>query len=436
MAKGVLLAIVTLISVVTFAGWFILAPGSAFPGGLQLMNAETALAVLLTSLSLYLSDQGSPRWMQLLSLSLAILVALVAAVTLVEYWFQLSLSIHQLLPYDHDSTAPLPGRMSAQAAGAFLILGIAIALMRRGTKVAYRLVDVLLFGLCFLVLVLISAKVFVALGVSSGSMSDGNSWQTLLCLLLLTAVAVNRQSINSIFAIFLWRGIGGNIARLISPVFLVLPFLRETVRARIIGVGQMPAPYTSAVLSSLTAMLALALLLVIVWRINSMELEIHDLSLRDEMSGVYNLRGFTLLAEQALGLARRAQQPFSVLMVELENMQPIEDSIGNSASSASLAATGSILRTTFRDTDVIGRVGRNEFAVAGHFGQMGIDLAAQRLQLSSEQRNAEAGVQFVLNFIVGYVTSEEGGQDSLDDLMARAGLIIYRERRRREMDLP
>ena len=89
-----------------------------------------------------------------------------------------------------------------------------------------------------------------------------------------------------------------------------------------------PEQYGAAILTSLAAGLSMVLLLVLVWRINSMEKEIHDLTLRDELTGLYNMRGFYLLGEQTLRLAQRAELPFSVLFIDLDGLKKINDEHG------------------------------------------------------------------------------------------------------------
>ena len=234
------------------------------------------------------------------------------------------------------------------------------------------------------------------------SMSVQTSPLTLLCLFLLTQVALFRCAENGVFSILLGSGIGGRIARLISPVLLVLPFLRETARGYFFHTSRLPANYAAAVGASLAAMLSFALLLAIAWRINSMEKEIHDLSLRDELTGLYNLKGFHLLAEQALRMARRSQLPFSVLYIDLDNLKQINDSFGHTVGSATLTETGELLKHTFRETDVMGRIGGDEFAVAGHFSHAAISVATERLRQASALRNSEAGRRFALNFSIGH----------------------------------
>ena len=145
-------------------------------------------------------------------------------------------------------------------------------------------------------LVLVSGEIFNALRIFSFSTRPHSSQQTLTCLALLTLVTLLRRAENGVFSIFLSQGIGATTARIIAPLLLVLPILREFGRARIIRAELLPEHYANALLSSTATILSFILLLFLVWRINSMEMEIRELSLRDELTGLYNLKGFSLLS--------------------------------------------------------------------------------------------------------------------------------------------
>jgi diguanylate cyclase (GGDEF)-like protein len=162
-----------------------------------------------------------------------------------------------------------------------------------------------------------------------------------------------------------------------------------------------------------------------------MENEIHNLSLTDELTGLYNLRGFNLLAEHALRLARRSKLPFSVLFIDLVNLKLINDELGQGVGSAYLAETGELLKATFRDTDVKGRLGGDEFAVAGQFNRAGISVAALRLDAASAALNAEARRQFPLRLSMGYITSEGDTQESLQELLSKADQAMVKEKRQK-----
>jgi diguanylate cyclase (GGDEF)-like protein len=202
----------------------------------------------------------------------------------------------------------------------------------------------------------------------------------------------------------------------------------------LIGVLHLPENYATAILASVATAISFYLLLLITWRVNSMEVDIRDLTLRDELTGLYNLRGFYLLAEQALRLAQRSQLPVSVLFIDLDNLKATNDSFGHGTGSASLMETAELLKATFRETDVMGRIGGDEFAVVCLCSYTAMSIAAQRLEEASAIRNAQPTVRFPLSFSVGYITSEEHAHQSLKELLTKADKAMYEDKRRKKLN--
>lgn len=433
--KRACLIFVTLIVLAALAIWLIPALSRSLPDGWNLMRLNSGVAALCIALSLHLSEPRHSRRMHLLSMALALLVALLATALVIESEFKLSLGLDALFPVDHVSPSWLHVGMSPPTAAGFALLGISTILIWVRKRVAVHLADLVIFCLLLLVMVLASGFTFNAMSMFGLSSSVPTSPQTLLCLLLLTLVAVLRRAENGVFAIFLGHGIGARIARILSPVVLVLPFLRETARAHFINAGHMPPQYATAILASLAAMISLSLMVFLAWHINGMEKEIHDLSLRDELTGLYNRKGFYLLAEHALRLAHRSSLPFSVLFIDLDNLKHTNDSLGHQAGSEFLIETGEILKITFRDSDVMGRIGGDEFAVAGQFSEMAIALAAKRLQDFCELQNAGTQRSMALSFSVGHVTSDSTRREPLDELLAKADQAMYQEKRRKKVEV-
>jgi diguanylate cyclase (GGDEF)-like protein len=422
-AENVCLAMLVAVVATNLAAWMFPSLAGMFPSGLQPMKAESVLAVVLCTIFLLLSDVGQTRWIERLSLLPAAAVVVICGAVLLKYRLDFLAGVDQPLPQT------LGALMSQQSAIGFELLGCTMLLMKAHGRFAIRLADVLTFGLSLTVLTLVSGWVFGALRLYGVSASAPTSPQTLFCLMLLAIVVLLRRTGNGMFSIFTERGLGGRLARILSPIILVLPFLREGARAQILGGRQMPSDYLTAVLASLAAMVSFALLLYLAWRINGMEMEIHTLSLRDELTGLYNLRGFYLLAEQALRLAKRSKRPFSVIYVDLDNLKGINDSLGHQAGSTFLTETSEILQTTFRETDVLGRIGGDEFAVAGHFSRSAIAAAIQRLDACCEEKNAKDGRECRLSLSVGHVTTAETGTETLDDLLAGADEAMYEVKR-------
>ena len=159
-----------------------------------------------------------------------------------------------------------------------------------------------------------------------------------------------------------------------------------------------------------------------------MQSEIHGLTLRDELTGLYNFRGFNLFADQAFRLARRARIPFGVLFIDMDNLKIINDELGHSAGSISLVETAKLLSATFRETDVIGRLGGDEFVVAGQFDPEEIALAIDRLRSEPLQRRNSREPLFPQpeHRLCGI---DHGADETLKSIIARADKAMYKEKR-------
>jgi diguanylate cyclase (GGDEF)-like protein len=166
-----------------------------------------------------------------------------------------------------------------------------------------------------------------------------------------------------------------------------------------------------------------------VWKINAMEIEIHALALRDELTGLHNLRGFRMLADQAMRMAQRSKVPFSVMFIDMDDLKVINDSLGHDTGSAYIAEAAEILRGIFRETDILARIGGDEFAVAGLFNRRTISAAVEKLKESCSRKNELEGRQFALSLSVGVATSDESNKRTLDVLMAKADEAMYEAKR-------
>jgi diguanylate cyclase (GGDEF)-like protein len=432
--KRICLAAAVALATLILAAWFIPALGSLLPAGWDVMRAETALALILTAISLELSELRHSSRDNKVGQLVAVLVALFAAAILLEFALHISLGIDTLLPCDQGTGDPFPGRPAAQTAGGLFLLGISIGLIRAKNRIAVWTADLVAIALSLLVLVLVSGEIFSALRLFSFSTRPHTSQQTLAGLVLLTVVALLRRAERGVLSIFLGRGIGATTARILGPFLLVLPILREISRARMIKTGLIPEHSATAILVSIATTLSMVLLLLLVWRINSMEMEIRILSLRDGLTGLYNLQGFTLLAEQALRIAQRSQLPVSVLFVDLDNLKQINDTLGHDTGSAFLVETANLLNETFRETDVIGRIGGDEFAVICQGSHVAMSIAAQRLHLASKTQDSEAGRRYPLSLSLGFVTADEHARQSLKELLTAADRAMYEEKRRKKLE--
>ncbi len=87
------------------------------------------------------------------------------------------------------------------------------------------------------------------------------------------------------------------------------------------------------------------------------------LSFRDELTGLYNRRGFFTLAEQGLKTAQRLGKEMLLIFGDLDNMKEINDRFGHKEGDQALVDISHILKETFRESDIIARIGGDEFVI-------------------------------------------------------------------------
>jgi diguanylate cyclase (GGDEF) domain len=421
------LTLLILISLASVFAWLMPTAGWIMVAGWLPMKAESGIAVLLSTLCLMFLGTGQKQWKRWVCPLLAGIVVLRAAFVLLRYPQPYIPAMAGEFARSHG--LPEQISMSPHTAGALLLLGLIMIAMVIEDRIAVWIGDVLTLMLCVLTLTLVSSNVFGKIIQADPSAGSGVLSGTLLCLFLLTVMTLLRRTENGIFSIYTGTGNAGKMARILSPILLLLPFLRETARARVIGSEIIPRHFITALLASTAAIVSIMLLMYLVWRINAMENEINTLALRDELTGLYNLRGFQMLAEQAMRLAQRSKVPFSVMFIDLDDLKLINDSLGHKVGSAYISEAAELLRTTFRETDVLGRVGGDEFAVAGQFNQRAVSFAVQRLKAECARKNDADEREFNLSLSIGHATQRHGDKETLEKLMVRADEAMYEVKR-------
>ena len=331
----------------------------------------------------------------------------------------------------HLRGTAVPLQESAQLAARFSIGFVALALivfmLDKKNWLINHIVDFLVCGLCLVSLLLVSDAALGRFGLFGAETASPGGAVLPVCLVALTIAVALRQAEHGVFSIFLGVGVGSRLARIFAPILIVLPFVWAAANEWMSHVN--PARHlTAALAASAGVAVAVGILLYFAWHISRMENRIHDLVLRDEATRLYNFRGFQMLAEHALHLAQRSSVPFSVLYVDLENLAEIHTELGPDVAAATLREAGEILRATFRESDIKGRIGADAFAVAGQFDRAGISVAALRLEAATAARSARSARPIPIKFSMGHVTtSDMTAPESLRELLERAGQVRNRQ---------
>ena len=163
---------------------------------------------------------------------------------------------------------------------------------------------------------------------------------------------------------------------------------------------------------------------------NRMQSALRALSLLDDLTGIYNRRGFMTLAEHEVKLARRRQVGFYLIFIDLDGMKEINDHHGHQAGDQALVATAQLLSDTFRGSDVVARMGGDEFAViTTEANGDGPTPILNRLESAVQRHNQAHPQRPPLSISIGVVFYAPESNRSMEDLLEEADRLMYEHKR-------
>ncbi len=158
-----------------------------------------------------------------------------------------------------------------------------------------------------------------------------------------------------------------------------------------------------------------------------------EASITDNLTGLTNQRGFVSIAETVLAVCRRRRLPATVVYADMDNLKPINDRLGHAAGDAAIKEVADLLSNAFRTSDVIARVGGDEFAILLSDAP-DADAPLERLAATVTERNLSASGTPRLEISVGVASTGPDDRESLGDLIARADAAMYADKRSRRVE--
>ena len=160
---------------------------------------------------------------------------------------------------------------------------------------------------------------------------------------------------------------------------------------------------------------------------------LQNLSLIDDLTGLYNRRGFMALAEQHLRMIQRKGAAL-LIYLDLDDLKLINDTHGHLEGNRALLVTANVLRACFRQSDIMARLGGDEFCVLmTDAGQDSAQQVRKRLQQRAEFINALSSWNFRLSLSVGIADVPVVHQPLLDHLLRMADADMYEEKRNKRL---
>lgn len=467
--------VVWLISFSVLIGWqFDLRTLTRVLPNLVPMVPNTAACLMMLSVALWTSTlevTPAANWIRRVSAGLA---ALLGGMSLSEYIFSIDLGIDLLLPFEHPESPliPFPGRMATATAVCLTLTGLALLIPRR-QRIAYPLAWLSLF----IALTAFMGYVFNVSSLYTVAYYSSMAVHTAAGLILLNIGLLICQSNRSLFELLTTQTAGGTVAReLLIQAPLVVLSLGITLLA-----GENIKLYDGRFSMALLATLSIGALLFVILRTakhlhgidisrlqsqqdlaqlnteleqrvaertqalqaanakltveiqhrHEVEEEIRRLSLTDELTGLHNRRSFFLLADQMLRTAHRTNQPCLLFFFDLDGLKTINDTEGHEAGDLAIKAAAQVLKTAFRDSDVVARIGGDEFVALALNTDLSANEITLRIQALIDDFNRGERCHYPIALSTGVVSCQPNEQAPLSELMARADALMYTNKQSR-----
>ena len=197
--------------------------------------------------------------------------------------------------------------------------------------------------------------------------------------------------------------------------------------------GSFPVEYTSTPIVENGRLAGTVVTFKDITKRKQSEEALRTLLLIDELTGLYNRRGFLTFAKQQLNIAARMKKGMLLLYADVDDLKWINDTLGHQEGDRALLETTEILKKTFRESDIIARIGGDEFVVLAlevHEGDA--EILADRLQKELENRNAKSNLGYKLSISAGLARNGPENLCSIDELLKRADKFMYEQKRKKQ----
>jgi diguanylate cyclase (GGDEF)-like protein len=157
------------------------------------------------------------------------------------------------------------------------------------------------------------------------------------------------------------------------------------------------------------------------------------ISLTDELTGIYNRRGFFNLAEYQLIIAKRKKKKALIMYLDVDKFKEINDTFGHGEGDNVLIDIANILKESYRESDIIARIGGDEFIVLLiEAAEESRNKIIERLHTNLDIHNANNSTIYNLSVSVGMTYYDPAHPCSISDLLKRVDKLMYQQKKQRQ----
>jgi diguanylate cyclase (GGDEF)-like protein len=354
--------------------------------GLSTMKPNTAVGVVTLGAALALME-GGWRCRILGRVSAAIALSL-GLVTLAEYALAWNAGIDQLLFNDSATlAAAFPGRPAVATALMIFLLGAALVCVHRPTLNLVKTFAALLTSL--IAWAALNAYVFGAQAMREVPLFSSVALHTAAVMLLLGVGVLAAEPVSWPIRTVLAKGMGGIVCRwLLPPAILAPPFIgwfltREGM------LNLFPSQIDWALYSAASSLGSVGLIMLLAYRITLIDAEriaATEQSRHDALTGLANRRAFDSFLLEHFNLAERHGHALSLMLIDIDWFKSYNDTYGHPAGDELLKNLGVLLTSLARETDLVARIGGEEFAIAmPETSIAGAQILAERIRAEVER---------------------------------------------------
>lgn len=160
-----------------------------------------------------------------------------------------------------------------------------------------------------------------------------------------------------------------------------------------------------------------------------LEVELKEMASIDELTKLHNRRGFFSLAEHLIKTARRLRQRIVVLFIDLDGLKHINDTFGHNEGDKALSTIAGTFKKTLRDSDIIARIGGDEFVVMGitqH--ESDENIISHRILAAINTINQTKLYPYTFSVSIGMSCYDPEDPVSIDELLQKADDLMYEEK--------
>lgn len=160
---------------------------------------------------------------------------------------------------------------------------------------------------------------------------------------------------------------------------------------------------------------------------------VEQISVIDELTQLYNRRGFFNLAQKHIKFLKRQDVGFFLLYIDVDGLKTINDVYGHNDGDLAIKATADILRSALRETDIVARMGGDEFVAAiSKVEPPNYECIYDRIEKKRQEKNKELNKPWNVEMSIGYIYVPSTDNQELTELLKQADAMLYKEKQARK----